>query len=99
MIYSLAQIADINKRDIGVNGRFYEDVDGYIYIGKGTRLFKYAKCSEVSFSPTSTINANNVCDALNNLDARLVIAEDKITVIESIYATKCFTMAMLTKYG
>ena len=99
MKYSPKQIHNINQTDLGINGRYYEDTEGYIYIGKGTRLFKYAKCSEVSFSATSTLNVDNVCDALNGLDARLVIAEDKITVTEDTYATKCFSIAMAIALG
>ena len=94
MKYTLKQIADINQRDLGINGRFYEDVEGYIYKGKGKRLFKYAKCSEVSFNPTTTLPVDNICEALNNLDGRVVLDEGRITVIENTYATKCFAITM-----
>ncbi len=74
MKYSLKEIASINQEDKGINGRFYEDVEGYIYIGKGTRLFKYAKCSEVSMDIGVALG-DNVCDALNNLRVRIVALE------------------------
>ena len=68
---SLEKIADINRRDLGVKGRFYEDVEGYIYIGKGTRLFKYAKCSEVSLD-ISSIPADTVCKGMIYLDEKII---------------------------
>ena len=79
---TLLQIADINQRDLGINGRFYEDVEGYIYIGKGTRLFKYAKCSEVSLDLATIPGATNVCEALNILSKEIDGIEIRVTDLE-----------------
>lgn len=70
MKYTEAQIAKIDQEEKGINGRFYEDVNGYIYIGKGTRLFKYAKCSEVSLDVDS-IPADTVCAGMVYLNEKI----------------------------
>lgn len=90
---SLERIADINKRDLGINKRFYQDVEDYIYIGKGTRLFKYAKCSEVSLDGVSGLG-DNLCDALNALVLTDKEISDRVSIIEADYATKCYVTAM-----
>lgn len=82
-VLSLKQVADIDKRDLGINGRFYEDVEGYIYIGKGTRLFKFAKCSEVSVDLSSIPGASNVCEALNVLAGQISTINLSITSINA----------------
>ena len=92
-VLSLEQIADINKRDLGIPGRFYEDVEGYIYIGKGKRLFKFAKCSEVSLDGVDGLG-DNVCDALNTLTGQIEVIDERVSVIEADYSTKCFSVAM-----
>lgn len=92
-VLTLKQVADLDQRDLGVNGRFYQDVEGYVYIGKGTRLFKFAKCSEVSLDLTSIPGASNVCEALNILTGQLEVIDGRVSVIEGDYATKCFASA------
>jgi len=70
-VLTLKQIANINQSKLGILNRFYVDVEGYTYRGlsNGT-LFKYAKCEEVSFTPTTTLPVDNVCEGLETLDAR-----------------------------
>lgn len=71
IIYSLKQIADIDHRKLGIINKFYLDVDGYTYRGlKNGTLFKYAKCSEVTYTPTTTLPVDNVCEGLTTLDKR-----------------------------
>lgn len=68
---SLKQVAEIDRRNKGVTGRFYEDVNGYIYVGRDKKLFKFAKCSEVSVDLDSIPGASTVCDALNALKGEI----------------------------
>jgi hypothetical protein len=75
IIYSLKQIADIDHRKLGIINKFYQDVEGYIYVGRPNKtLFKFAKCSEVSLDGVTGLG-DNVCDALNNLNGRVDILE------------------------
>lgn len=70
-IYTIKEIADIDLRKLGILNMFYIDVEGYTYRGlsNGT-LFKYAKCDEVSVTPTTTLPVDNVCEGLSTLDQR-----------------------------
>lgn len=75
---TLRQIELINEQKKGIKDRFYEDVDGYIYRGLANgRLFKFAKCSEVSLDGVENLG-DNVCDALNSLNGRLILLQDQV---------------------
>ena len=98
--YTLKEIENINKGNLAINDRFYEDVDGYVYIGKGKRLFKYAKCSEVSIdNPDLQSLGSNVCEVLSNLDDRIEVIEEDYVTQEELKKVKCFAISAAITYG
>lgn len=98
--FTLKQIERLNQENKGIKNRFYEDTDGYIYRGLSNgRLFKYAKCSEVSIDD-ATLKAlgSNVCEVLVDINNRVeVIEADYVKEAElsaGLKEAKCFSIAM-----